>query len=224
MTASQPPSEFETALREAEPDLWLSSRFIADTAARADVALIYALNHELVSVAHKVREPLIGQMRLTWWRDSLEALAGGGPHRGHPLLIAIAGSGLDVAGLAALPEGRLADFDAEPEDAAARLAEIDETEGTLMALVARRLAPETDPASVRAAARAWALGRQSGADPAAVREQLYIARTELKALPIAAFPAVAHLALASVYARGKAPGDFEKRARITWAVLTGRIG
>lgn len=222
MTAA--PSEFETALREAEPDLWLSSRFIADPAARADVALIYALNHELVSVAHKVREPLIGQMRLTWWRDSLDALAQGGPHRGHPLLIAIAGSGLSIASLADLPEGRLADFDSAPADAAMRLKQIDETEGVLMGLVARRLAPETEPSSVRAAARAWALSRQSEADPAAVRAQLRIARAELKALPIAAFPAVAHVALAGAYARGAAPGDFEKRVRVTWAVTTGRVG
>jgi phytoene synthase len=40
---------------------------------------------------------------------------------------------------------------------------------------------------------------------------------------VRAFPALAHLALAPVYARGRTPGEIEKRLRITWAVLRGRV-
>ena len=38
-----------------------------------------------------------------------------------------------------------------------------------------------------------------------------------------AFPAIAHRALARAYAKGRTPGPLEKRLRITWAVLMGRV-
>ena len=42
-------------VRAADPDRWLSTRFIADEQARADVTALYALNVELARVATTVR-------------------------------------------------------------------------------------------------------------------------------------------------------------------------
>lgn len=39
----------------------------------------------------------------------------------------------------------------------------------------------------------------------------------------AAFPAVAHRTLAPLHVRGRTLGELEKRLRITWAVLRGRV-
>jgi phytoene synthase len=50
-----------------------------------------------------------------------------------------------------------------------------------------------------------------------------IARREIKRLPVAAFPAVAYVALAPAYGRGRALSEIGRRARITWAAAAGRI-
>ena len=100
------------------------------------------------------------------------------------------------------------------------LAHADAAEGLLMALAARRLSEKATADQVKQAARAVALAKTDG--PAALTA-LKAARADLKGLPVAAFPAVAHATLASCYARNKNPGELEKRARILLAVLTGRI-
>lgn len=61
-------------------------------------------------------------------------------------------------------------------------------------------------------------------DGEAALAALAASRSGLAALPVAAFPAVAHATLARRYARGASPSDLEKRLRLLMAVLTGRIG
>jgi phytoene synthase len=100
-----------------------------------------------------------------------------------------------------------------------------------MALAVRALSPEADPHAVRHAARAWGLAGLSrlGRLPpdwpvrAQVLQALRLAGDELKALPVAAFPAVAYAALARPLAAGLAVSELGKRARVTWAVLRGRV-
>jgi 15-cis-phytoene synthase len=45
----------------------------------------------------------------------------------------------------------------------------------------------------------------------------------VRGLPVAAFPAVAPAALARAYASGREMGELEKKARLTFAVATGRL-
>jgi phytoene synthase len=139
-----------------------------------------------------------------------------------------------------MAQARLADLDPEPFAGEAQvLAYVDATAGALAVLAARRLDPAVDPHAVKGAARAYGLaglGRLRAAGrsrlPAdwtdtdlarRVAAQLKAARPALKALPVAAFPAVATAALARPYATGRDLGELEKRARITWAVATGRV-
>ena len=227
-------------VRRVDPDRWLASRFIGDLAARADVIALYGLNYELARVAGGVTNALMGEIRITWWREAMEELAAGKPPRKHPNVEALAASGFDPNVLAALADARFTDLDEGPlKDEAAVLAYVDATAGALAVLAARRLDPSADPHAVKGAARAFGLTglwrlKQAGrsrlpeawtlADVAArVEEQLKAARGEVRGLPVAAFPAVAPAALVRPYLKGREMGDLEKKARLTFAVATGNI-
>jgi phytoene synthase len=231
------PETLDDLVRRADPDRWLASRFIADARARADVIALYAFNHELARVADTVREPLMGEIRLTWWREAIEELAAGKPPRAHPVIEALAAADFPLANLERLPEGRFADLDREPfEDDDALFKYLDATAGAMMALAALRLDPAAQPEQVRGAARAFGLAglwrvKSAGGrtrlpldwTPEDVRlrlaAQLTAARSELAKLPVAAFPAVAYAALA----KPRDIGGIEKRMRLTLSVLGGRI-
>lgn len=227
-------------VRRVDPDRWLASRFIGDAAARADIVALYGLNYELAQVAGGVSNALMGEIRLTWWREAMEEIATGKPPRKHPNVEALAASGFDANALAALADARFADLDEGLwKDEAAVLAYVDATAGALAVLAARRLEPTADPHAVKGAARAFglaglwrlkAVGRSrlpedwTRPDVAArVGEQLMAARTEVKSLPVAAFPAIAPAALAGPYMKGREMGDLEKKARLTFAVATGKL-
>jgi phytoene/squalene synthetase len=66
-------------VRRVDPDRWLAARFIGDAAARADVIALYGLNYELARVAGGVSNALMGEIRLTWWREAMEEVAAGKP-------------------------------------------------------------------------------------------------------------------------------------------------
>ncbi|MGE5502428.1 MAG: squalene/phytoene synthase family protein [Ignavibacteriales bacterium] len=231
------PETLDDIVRRADPDRWLASRFIEDEKARADVVALYAFNDELARVAHTVREPLMGEIRLTWWREAMEELSAGKPPRKHPVIEALAAADISTADLENLPEGRLADLDRIPfETAEAVLAYLDATAGQVMALAARRLDPASRPEQVRSAARAFGLAGLWRAKPTRlppdwtpqdvrqrVAAELTAARAELATLPVAAFPAVAYATLATPYAAGRNIGGLEKRIRLTLSVLRGRI-
>ncbi|WP_454715211.1 squalene/phytoene synthase family protein [Caulobacter segnis] len=227
-------------VRRVDPDRWLASRFIGDAAARTDVIALFAMNYELARVAGGVTNALMGEIRLTWWREAMEEIAAGKTPRKHPNVEALAASKFDPNSLAALSEARFTDLDEGPlKDEAAVLAYVDGTAGALAVLAARRLDPSADPHAVKGAARAWGLSglwrlKQSGRDrlPAdwtqadvkrRVEDQLKAARGEVRGLPVAAFPAVAPAALARAYAAGREMGELEKKARVTLAVATGKL-
>lgn len=227
-------------VRRVDPDRWLTTRFIADPAARADVIALYGLNYELARVAGGVSNALMGEIRLTWWREAMEEVAAGKAPRKHPNVEALAASGFDPNALAALSEARFTDLDEGPlNDEAAVMAYVDGTAGALAVLAARRLDPKADPHAVKGAARAWGLaglwrlklaGRSrlpeswTRADvKQRVEAQLKAARSEVRGLPVAAFPAVAPAALARAYVSSREMGELEKKARLTFAVATGRL-
>lgn len=227
-------------VRRVDPDRWLASRFIGDSAARADIIALYGLNYELARVAGGVSNALMGEIRITWWREAMEEIAAGRPPRKHPNVEALAASGFDPNVLATLADARFADLDEGPlKDEAAVLAYVDATAGALAVLAARRLDPGADPHAVKGAARAFGLaglwrlkqaGRSRLPEPwtrgdvaSRVGDQLKAARAEVKSLPVTAFPAIAPAALARPYMKGREMGDLEKKARLTFAVATGRL-
>ena len=214
--------DLDAALAAKDPDRWLSSRFAADPAARADLVALYSLDNELAAVAGKVRDPLVGEMRLAWWREALQGLIATGDTRGHAVLEGLKGARFPMDTVIGLPDRYIDALEPAKGDGAL-LARIDETDGVVMALAALRLHPEARVEQVADAARALRLAKTGQADRSAVADVLRRGRRALAALPPAAFPAVAHAALARTYAGGGRPGPLFKRLRITWAVLTGKL-
>jgi phytoene synthase len=109
----------ERQLREADRDLWLACLF-APQAARPHLHAIYAFACEIAGVREKTSQPLLGEMRLRWWYDALEASAGedGGGARAHPvadaLLDTIAARDIPREEVVELIEAHVFDLYAEP--------------------------------------------------------------------------------------------------------------
>lgn len=78
MTASQEHYvQCEELLRASDRDLWLACLF-APQDARPHIHALYAFAQETADVSGKVTQPLLGEMRLQWWLDALEADAAQG--------------------------------------------------------------------------------------------------------------------------------------------------
>jgi len=81
----------ESVLRESDRDGWLACLF-APPPARAHLHAIHAFALDVAGVRTKVSQPILGEMRLRWWADAIEAggvsEAGAGA-RAHPIADAL---------------------------------------------------------------------------------------------------------------------------------------
>ncbi|MDP4823609.1 MAG: phytoene/squalene synthase family protein [Aestuariivirgaceae bacterium] len=103
-------------VRAADKDRWLASLFAPDEP-RAHLMALYAFNIEVARIRETVSDPGIGEIRLQWWADTIEAIyAGTTPD--HPvaqgLAAAIAHGNLDQASLFNLIEARRFDLYDDP--------------------------------------------------------------------------------------------------------------
>lgn len=207
------PIDLDGQVRATDPDRWLSSRFVADTAARTDLIALYAFEAELMVIPTKVTQPMLAEMRFTWWADQMEGVFAGAPRKGHPvqeaLSAAVGRHGLDRAPFDQLIEAHVGRVHGAPHD-------LDAFYVGPMQTAVRILAGPGHEAAVVEAARVRGLGQTGRVEEAkALRGE---ANRALKSLPVAAFPAVAHAALI----RPDAPEPV-KRMRLLWASLTGWI-
>lgn len=77
-------------IRAFDKERFLASLF-APACSRAPLAALYAFDLELSRIRTRAREPLIGLMRLQWWRDAIDQIyAGRAP--AHPVAKALAGA------------------------------------------------------------------------------------------------------------------------------------
>ena len=146
-------------VERGDPDRFLSA-MAAPLAARRVLFPLYAFNLEVARAPWLTAEPMIAEMRLQWWRDVLDEIAGGGAVRRHEVATPLAA--VLVPGMAEpLKEGidaRRWDIGRAPfENTDAFNAHLDATAGTLMWVAALRLGarPELEPV-VRAFA--WGQG------------------------------------------------------------------
>lgn len=103
------------AVRKHDNDRFLTALF-APAAAREDLFALYAFNHEVAKTREVVTEPTLGQIRLQWWRESIDGAYAGAPRRHEvvePLAASISRHGLDRAQFDLLIDGREADMDDE---------------------------------------------------------------------------------------------------------------
>lgn len=205
-------ADLDAQVRAADPDRWLSSRLVADPGARADLIALYAFEAELSAIPARVTQPLLAEMRFTWWAEQLDGVFAGTPRKGHPVLEALAaavtGRGLQRAPLDALIDAHLDRAHGRPHD----------LEGlfTGPAVEAARLLGAPEPDLAAPAGRLWGLIQTGQFD--AAHDLRPEANRALKRLPAAAFPAVAHAALID----REAPEPV-KRLRLVWASLRGRV-
>jgi phytoene synthase len=153
-------------VRRFDRDRYLTTLF-APAARRADLLALYAFNVEVARIRELVREPLMGHVRLQWWRDAIAEIYAGSERR-HQVVQALAPAvrrhGLSRAHFDRLLDAREQDMSTEPPaDLPALVAYAHSTAGSLGLLAVELLggsaAPPpraaADAAIAAAAARAW---------------------------------------------------------------------
>lgn len=220
------PDELDNVVRRVDPDRWLSSRFIGDARARADVLALYAYDHELGRAPRVASNPLLGEIRLTWWREALDEVFAGRPVRAHPTAQALADvvlrRGLAREPLETMIDARYRELDKTPMRETELLDWARDTGGVGAQVAAQILDPAADAKLALAGGAAWALGKQLDGYPdlrPTFLRVIHAARGASRALSVAAFPAVAHAALAG----RPSSNDFSRRFRLTVAVARGKI-
>ena len=193
--AEGPAEDLDALVRRVDPDRWLSSRFIADPEKRADVVALYAFDYELRRAVEATTNPIMAEIRLTWWSEALDEIYAGEAVRRHPVVEAVA----TAAGRGGVPRRLL---DGAIDERLSRSAD-----GSIAEAAASVLDRSADAAAVRALGAAW---ERQAVDA--------VVRTAARKVSAAAFPAIAHVALV-----GKARSELARRVRLTWAVVRGRI-
>ncbi len=139
-------AEADAQFRRYDPDRWRATLF-APAPLRARLTALYAFNVEIARVRETVSEPLLGQIRLQWWREALGEIAAGGSVRKHPIVACVAAADLDLAALGRAIDGRERDLDDAPfADLAEMAAYARETSGSIFKAAFGAAASDTSAA------------------------------------------------------------------------------
>ncbi len=135
----------------------------APVTGRPALAAILSLDDALAQILRTTREPIVGQMRLVWWRDALERLDTA-PAPAEPVLQALAGDviprGIGGGELSRMTAGWEALLGPAALDEEAIEAHARERGGRLFSLAARALGADGDPAAL--AGEGWAMADLAG--------------------------------------------------------------
>ena len=188
-------------LRAADLDRYLATLYAPATIRPALFAL-HALDLELMEVVEATTQPMIGLIRLAWWREALERLDRA-PPPAQPLLEALAARvlplGVTGEDLAAMEAGAAALLE-EPADQSAYL----EGRSRLFTLAARLSGGNEEAGAV--AGRVWA----------AAERNLPAVEGDFSGAP-------RQLAGLAVLARKPGPkGSPSRQLRLLWSMLSGR--
>ena len=151
----------EALVRNADYDRYVSALFVP-AERRMHVFALYAFNYEVARTAENVSQPLMGQIRLQWWRDALDEVESGRV-RQHEVVEALAETlrtyALPRALLNALIDAHENDLIETPFETWKEFdAYADATAGNLMRLAAHILgASQAVDAAAREAGIAYAL-------------------------------------------------------------------
>jgi phytoene/squalene synthetase len=219
----------EEEVRRHDPDRYFAALFAPEKKRRHLFALC-AFYRELVHAAQAACEPMILDIRLAWWRETLEGARLGKPrdhHVAQALAVTLSEHALPPEIFERMIEARAADTGAEPfADAAAAEDHADATSGSLMRLAARVLGTEAD-AVAREAGIAYALAGRSGGkfaniDSVALAKKHFNAARKLP-MPRAALPAFLPAALVRLYLTRPDPALWRKQIAYLRAAMVERI-
>jgi phytoene synthase len=241
---SDPFKACAAAVRKHDPDRYFSALF-APADKRPLLFALYAFNHELAHVGESVREPMIGEIRLQWWRETLESARAGNP-RPHDVARAMAATfaatALPQELFDAMIDARSFDLMSGTfDDDTKRDAYFDATSGNLMRLAARILgAGDRFDEHAREAGIAYGLAGllrnqahrkarsflAAGSEAGAARDaQSHLARAKRLPKPGRAIAAFLPASLVPLYLRDSAKDVplHRRQLRLLSAALRGRI-
>jgi phytoene synthase len=174
-------SALAATLRRHDRDRYQTALF-APVRRRPALFALYAFNYEVARIREYVREPMLGLIRLQWWRDALDEIYAGKQPRRHevatPLATAITAHHLSKAHFTTLLDTRARDMeDAPPESLAALEEYVAGTSGVLnlLALEVLGIGDARAADAARAAGIAYALAGLLAAVPFhAQRRRLFL--------------------------------------------------
>lgn len=130
---------------------------------REDLFTLYAFNIEIARIRETVSEPMLGQIRLQWWQETLDKVCGGA-HAGHPVADDIAQlirrQSLPKPMFDRLIEARDLDMQDQPPDSLAQLKLYVEDSSAILSALAALILGGDDEATQEAArhvGQAWGL-------------------------------------------------------------------
>lgn len=130
---------------------------------RENLFVLYAFNYELAKVRELVREPMMGRIRLQWWRDTVAEIAAGKPPRQHevaePLARVMRAHHLSTSALQRMIDAREQDLLPDPPATLTGLEDYaDATGGALNLLALHALAVKDNDGAAAVAARHVGVG------------------------------------------------------------------
>jgi NADH dehydrogenase [ubiquinone] 1 alpha subcomplex assembly factor 6 len=164
-------------VRRHDRDRFLATLW-APAGARDLLMALLAFNLDIARLRETVSQPMLGRIRLQWWREALDEAYGGTTPRRHPILLgllpAIRDGRLDRADFETMIDAREADWDeAPPADLPALLRYAEATSGMLAVtrLAVLGAATEADRVAGMDLGAAWALAGLIRAIPFHARTQ-----------------------------------------------------
>ncbi|NKB22173.1 MAG: hypothetical protein GKS01_16930 [Alphaproteobacteria bacterium] len=145
-------------VRTFDPDRYLTA-IAAPKKFRAPLLVLYAFNLEISKTRETVSEPMLGRIRLQWWREALDGIYQGTP-RNHEVVLALSfivkEYSLSRPHFDDMINGREFDLeDREPKDIAELLSYAQSTSGSLLQLVTEITGSDEETAN--RIGTAWAL-------------------------------------------------------------------
>ena len=146
-------SDLARQVRQHDRDRFLTALF-APADRRRPLLALYAFNYEVAKTREVVSEPVLGRIRLEWWRESLDAAYAGAPVRRHevvePLTEAIRRFALTRGHFDALIDARERDLEDEPTGSLDALAAYAEASSAPLVLLALETLGERGAAAIKA--------------------------------------------------------------------------
>ncbi|MGE0257125.1 MAG: phytoene/squalene synthase family protein [Alphaproteobacteria bacterium] len=141
-------------VRRRDRDRYQTALF-APADRREALFALYAFNFEIARIREAVTQPMLGQIRLQWWREVIEAAFSGGPARRHevalPLVTTIRNFGLSRASFDRIIDTRERDLDDTPPADLAALIEYAEGTSSALLVLALEALGTLEPATGEAA-------------------------------------------------------------------------
>src|SRR5215469_7228423 len=148
------PSAVAAIVRRHDRDRFQTALF-APAARREALFALYAFNYEIARVRESVTEPMLGQIRLQWWRENIAAAFDAAPARHHPVVEALSATIRDLAltreHFDRLIDAREADLSGEPPASLNALEDYGEASSTRLVYLALGALEVRDPVAGEAA-------------------------------------------------------------------------